>query len=384
MSMTAPHMLGGPNAQPSVERRLSGTDPGFLQCVHNALIRRPKFRRVPIHHLELLVDRGLAHDHVRIRGTGLLLRLPKQSQMALDPFHNLAYQAACFDRSAHSGHVPLIHGALSPMPELPLGALIVQEIFGRTAELPKDLTAIVAALATIHSLPVPPTNRRRPLINHADPVGEMLEEIDEQAVHLGEAGLTDRAATLIRAELDAAHAHVDAVEPPEIALISFDAHPGNFVMEPHGRAVLVDLEKARYGAPAYDLAHATLYTSTTWDTDVQAVLSPEEIAGAYAAWLAAVPPRLADRSRPSLLSLRRLMWLWSVTWCAKWRALSTHAPKTADDPSSEDWSSALSSETLVAHVADRVADYLSVEGIERVCEDWRGDHALTGLLGRLA
>lgn len=47
-----------------------------------------------------LPDKGLAHDHVRITGSGLLARIPKQSQMRLTPADNLAYQAACFERAA--------------------------------------------------------------------------------------------------------------------------------------------------------------------------------------------------------------------------------------------------------------------------------------------
>jgi hypothetical protein len=61
------------------------------------------------------------------------------------------------------------------------------------------------------------------------------------------------------------------------------------------------------------------------------------------------------------------MWLWSVTWCAKWRALSTQAPHEADG--GEDWSCALSEAALVAHVRERVDHYLSAEVVARVCDE---------------
>ena len=54
--------------------------------------------------LEPLPDTGLAHSHVRLVGHGVLARVPKQSQMALSPVGNLAYQAACFERAAAGGH----------------------------------------------------------------------------------------------------------------------------------------------------------------------------------------------------------------------------------------------------------------------------------------
>jgi len=109
-----------------------------------------------------LPDKGLAHDHVRITGSGLLARIPKQSQMRLTPADNLAYQAACFQRAAAGGHAPRLHGVLAPCANLPRGALLVQEVQGRTAALPGDLAAIVQALAALHALPLPaPAARRR-------------------------------------------------------------------------------------------------------------------------------------------------------------------------------------------------------------------------------
>ena len=51
------------------------------------------------------------------------------------------------------------------------------------------------------------------------------------------------------------------------------------------RAYLVDLEKCRYSYPSFDLAHATLYTSTTWDMDTHTVLSrPAMCWQTYRAW----------------------------------------------------------------------------------------------------
>ena len=76
--------------------------------------------------------------------------------------------------------------------------------------------------------------------------------------------------------------------------MAFDGHPGNFVVRADGGAVLVDLEKCRYSYPGLDLAHATLYTSTTWDVATHAVLTHDQVAEAYRQWADAVGPELAQ------------------------------------------------------------------------------------------
>lgn len=325
-----------------------------------------------------LTTTGLAHDHFRLGDSGLLARVPKQSQLALDPAANLAYQAACFRRAAPAGHVPRLDAVLDPGADLPMGALLVEEVDGVPLPLPAGLPALADALAALHSLPLPAAADRPPLQDPQDPLAETLSEIAAQAVFLDMAGLDPDAAGQIESELSAAREQAASSGRPPVTLIAFDAHPGNFLQDDRGRAVLVDLEKARYGLAGLDLAHATLYTSTTWDVATRAVLSADEVAGFYQVWLSAVAPPLAEASRPWLLALRRVMWLWSVTWCAKWRVRSRAA---AGSGTTEDWSAALSSADLVAHVADRVADYLDPRTIAMVRADWRGDNALTALLG---
>ena len=335
-------------------------------------------RPVPADAIVALETTGLAHDHFRLGDTGLLARVPKQSQLALDPAANLAYQAACFRRAAPGGHVPRLDGVFEPGADLPLGALLVEHIDGVPLALPDGLRALADALASLHALPLPPPAGRAPLFDPADPLTETLAEIDRQAAFVAAAGLDPDAAAQIGAELKAAHGLAAAAGRPPATLIAFDAHPGNFLLNGTGRAVLVDLEKARYGLPGLDLAHATLYTSTTWDVATHAVLTAAEVAAFYARWLDVVPPALAAATRPWLLALRRVMWLWSVTWCAKWRVQSRAG---ADAATTENWSAELSAPELVAHVAGRVAEYLDPHTIAAIRRDWHGDNALTALLG---
>ncbi|MDH4289028.1 MAG: hypothetical protein OEV65_09815 [Aquincola sp.] len=315
--------------------------------------------------LEPLGDKGLAHHHVRIVGAGLLARLPKQSQMGLDAGANLAYERACYQRAAASGHVPRVEGVLPVSAALPRGGLLIEEIVGRPARLPDDLVAIAAAFAAIHSLPLPEPTLRAPLIDAADPLAALRVEIDVQAVHLEAAALTAGARALVdRVRAQFVRDGERAARPPR-RLIAFDGHPGNFIVRDDGRAVLVDLEKARYSHPPLDLAHATLYTSTTWDVDTYAELTVSQVQGFYDAWQQRCD--VGAESRPWFVPLRAAMWLWSVTWCAKWRVLSPREAHASAD--GEDWSREHSSEALIAHVRDRVDDYLSRSSIERVAHE---------------
>jgi len=313
---------------------------------------------------ELMADTGLAHDHVRLGGTGWIARLPKQSQMQLGAAENLAYQAACFTRASASGHAPRLSAVLPPSDALPRGGLVVEEIEGRVARLPEDLPAIMAALAAIHSLPVP--EARAPLLDPADPLDGLLEEIGAQAAYLHAAERETR--EIVETHIAALRDLAEQGSRPPKRLISFDAHPGNFLITPSGRAVLVDLEKARYSAPPLDLAHATLYTSTTWDVASHAVLSPEAVADACRHWLACLPVAERAALAPWILPMRRAMWLWSMTWCAKWRVLSGAEAKATQD--GEDWAAGKSEAALIAHVKGRVDHYLDPETAARMDQDF--------------
>ena len=313
--------------------------------------------------LELLPDSGLAHTHVRLVGHGALARIPKQSQMNLAAAANLAYQAACFERACRSGHAPRLLDMLPPTEALPRGALIVEEIAGRPAALPRDVTALMTALARIHQLRLPAPDARAPLTAAADPMRDLLAEIESQAAYLDAAQIDPAARRRIDLEIDRYRRLCAQPPRPPLCLISFDAHPGNFMVRADGRAVLVDLEKCRYSHAPLDLAHATLYTSTTWDAANRAALSVEEVAGAYADWSREMGSSAAAWNEWHV-PLRRAMWLWSTTWCAKWRVASSAASRTRS--SGEDWSADLSEPALVAHVRGRVDHYLSTAIVEQV------------------
>lgn len=312
---------------------------------------------------ELLADTGLAHRHLRLADSGVLARVPKQSQMQLAASDNLVYQAACFERMAPSGHTPRLIGVLPLSAHLPRGALLVEEIVGRPAHLPEDLPALALALAAIHRLPLPDSDARPPLLDPGDSLAALLQEIEAQAVHLSGVQVAPLSRTRIESVMQRVRHHMSGWSGPPRRLIAFDAHPGNFLLRSDGHAVLVDLEKGRYGLPALDVAHATLYTSTTWDVTHGVALDSTAIADTYLRWQAALGPNVSG-DRDSWLVLRTAMWLWSVTWCAKW--LGTAARAADPRATGEDWSTALSAEALIEHVRERVLHYLSPENVEQV------------------
>ncbi len=340
-----------------------------LEALAAALTEQERYGRLTAADLEPMTVKGIAHDHLRIRGQGLLLRVPRQSQFALPPADNLRYQAAAFARAYPSGHTPRLDAVLEPRPQLPMGALVVEEIRGRPMRLSEDLPRSAAALAAIHRLPVPPAPERPPLADHSDAVVGTLGFIERQWAFRDRARLDPETRAQLEVEIAWARVYAEEPKPPQpVTLVATDSHPGNFLVEENGRAVLVDLEKMLYGAPAIDLAHHTLYTSTTWDVDAAGVLSPAEIEAFHRAYLQALPAALAEAIAPWIAPLRRLTWLRTMTWAIKWRVLMQ--PPGPGEERAEDWSATPMPPAYRAHVAARIADFLAPETVTRVRAEW--------------
>jgi aminoglycoside phosphotransferase (APT) family kinase protein len=355
-----------------------------LDALAAALAALPSYGDAGRGDLSPMAVKGLAHDHVAMRGRGQLLRVPKQSQFALSVADNLAYQATCFQRVNPSGHGPRLHGVIEPTPRLPMGALVVEHIHGRPPRLPDDLPALAEAMARVHSLPLPPAAARPPLADHTDPVGGAMAEIEAQARLLDEAELESGARTEIDNELAWARdfQRQASTRNQPVTLVLTDTHPGNFLIEASGRAVIVDLEKALYGSPGTDLAHATLYSSTTWDQDTWADLNPAQVAGFYRDYLRRAAPDLAADLRPWLIPLRRITMLRAITWCVKWQVLHQRAGTRGKEKaaSTEDWSAENNDPAVIAHVAGRVAEYLNPATLRRMRAEWLGEPSVGKLI----
>ena len=119
---------------------------------------------------------------------------------------------------------------------------------------------------------------------------------------------------------------------------------------------------------------------TTWGMDSHAVLAVADVVGAYATWAAAAGTQAAHAAAPWHVPLRRAMWLWSITWCAKWRAVSGNAAHVSAD--GEDWSTEHSGSALVVHVRGRVDHYPSPVVVAQVLGESEAlDVALDQALG---
>ena len=335
-----------------------------LDILHRALRSVPALAAIRRADLVPLSGMGIAHDHVRLVGTGSIARIPRVSQLALAARDNLDYQAACFDRLAASGVTPRRRATIAPGDLRPMGALIVEEIVGRPARVPDDLPAIADTLAAIHALPLPPPEARPPLADHPDPVGGTAAVIAAQAAFFAECALDNAVRAALDVELawaaDFAQAAAGRDQPQ--ALVGTDTHPGNFVVDHAGRAIFVDLEKALYGSPAIDVAHATLATSVMWSAPDAQPVPAAAIDAFERRWHDALPPMLAARITPWIRPMRRMTWLRSMTWFARWRVLSRR---------DEGWSAARLDPALAAHVESRTALFLGRPMVEAVRAEWR-------------
>lgn len=266
-----------------------------------------------------MASRGVAHDHFRLIGRGAVLRVPRaQALQGLPADAALHRQAAAFERAAPSGCVPGLIRRFEPSALLPNGALLVTEIVGRPPRLPDDMPAIAAALAALHVLPLPAERDQAPLPSPPNPLAALCDFVAGRMFLLERAGLPDGLLQDLHGRLGAA-ANIARRLPPVCALIGVDVHPGNFIMTSDGRAVLTDLERAQYGHPAADLAHAALPTSTRWDPVVAATLTQAATEQFYAAWADKAGAALAEACRPAFAVARVLVWLRTLTWMAHWR-----------------------------------------------------------------
>ena len=324
--------------------------------------------------IKLMSAKGLSHDHWRLGATGLLLRVPRLSQLGLNAETLLSYQSAAFDRALPSGHTPERVATLSPTTDLPRGALVVQEIVGKVPTLPGDMAAIAQALAALHSLPIPATGDRPPLAAPSDPVRALVTRIDSQLPCMDVLDLPKASRAILGEEAGWARTFArDAETPPPVAAILSDSHPGNFVIDATGRAYAVDLEKLAYDCPAIDLAHASLGFPTRWDPDVDAVLSRHEVMAFYAQYLRLLPPVQADRLRPWLVPLRRLTWLRTTTFAAAWMVRTFGGLKQEPDP---DWQPDPAREDFTRRARSLVNEILTPQRLEAARGEWSGQERL--------
>jgi aminoglycoside phosphotransferase (APT) family kinase protein len=312
---------------------------------------------------ERLPATGTAHGHVRL-ADGRLARIAYAHEGDPAAATRLAIQAEAFRRLRPAGRTPALHDVILPRPGLPGGALIVDFIEGRAPRLPGELPTLVETLARIHALPLP--SAASPIPRQTNPFLETLEAIELNAMRfldkaIRDAGTRAEIAEELRLMRGMALAFARRDQPLTIALA--DTHPGNFIVDASELAWFVDLEKVHVGSPAIDLAHATLATSTLWHPDIGMCLPRDEVQGFYEAYLDRMGRKRADGLRPWLQPMRRLTWLRTTLFMARWR-VETRSPRDPSNPAQ--WSDSGLEPAMKAHIdatIDRCFDRDFVRGV---------------------
>jgi len=308
---------------------------------------------------------GTAHGHVRLKN-GLLARVAYAHEGDASAAGRLHAQAAAFHHLAPAGRTPKLHEVIEPRAGLPGGALVVDFIEGRAPRLPGELGAIAETLARIHALPLPPVNS--PIPRQSNPFLETLDGVELNARRFLDKAVPDAAARAeIAEELRAVRglSLPPAQQPLTVALA--DTHPGNFIVDATGVAWFVDLEKVHVGSPAIDLAHATLPTSTLWHPDVGALLSRDDVHAFQENYLARLPKQQADALRPWIVPMRRLTWLRTTLFMARWR-VETHAPR--DPANTTQWSDSGLDPKMKRHIDARIDQCFECETIRSIRSEW--------------
>ena len=339
----------------------------MIDTLLTALRERPAFSALTVADLKPLPATGTAHGHVRLPND-LLARVAYAHEGDATAAPRLATQAEAFRHLAPAGRTPRLHDVIDPRPGLPGGALIVDRIDGRAPHLPDELGTMADTLARIHALPLPPADSLIP--HQQNPFLETLAAIEQNAMRFLDKAVPDAGARAeIAEELGLMRGMALAVgkrqEPLTVALA--DTHPGNFIVDQDGIAWFVDLEKVHVGSPAIDLAHATLATSTLWHPDVGKVLSSAEVQRFYTLYLEKVGPRQAASLKPWLQPMRRLTWLRTTLFMARWR-VQTHSPRDPSDPTQ--WSDAGLEPTMKVHIDQRIDQCFRRDTIQSIRAEW--------------
>jgi aminoglycoside phosphotransferase (APT) family kinase protein len=310
---------------------------------------------------------GTAHGHVRLQN-GLLARVAYAHEGDATAASRLEAQAAAFRHLAPAGRTPGLHEVIEPRAGLPGGALVVDFIEGRAPRLPDQLGSMAETLALIHALPLPPASS--PLPRQDNPFLETLEGVELNAMRFLDKAVPDQGsraeiAEELRAMRGMAVELGRQAQPLTVALA--DTHPGNFIVDRAGLAWFVDLEKVHVGSPAIDLAHANLPTSTLWHPEVGSLLSRDDVKAFQENYLARLAGKRAEALRPWIVPMRRLTWLRTTLFMARWR-VETRSPR--DPANTTQWSDSGLDPQMKRHIDARIDQCFTREMIRSIRSEW--------------
>lgn len=340
----------------------------MIDALLAALREQPAYADLTERDLVPLPATGTAHGHVRLPD-GKLARVAYAHEGDPAAAGRLRTQAAAFRHLAPANRTPRLHSVIEPRAGLPGGALIVDLVEGRAPDLPGELPALADTLARLHGLPLPGPGS--PIPRQENPFLQTLEVVELAAARFLDEAVTDPAA---RAEIVEELAQMRGMastlgrQSQPLAVALADTHPGNFIVDRTGIAWFVDLEKVHVGSPAIDLAHATLPTSTLWDPKIGKSLSREDVDAFHASYLAKVGQAQAATLRPWLVPMRRLTWLRTMLFMARWR-VQTRSARDPSDPTQ--WSDAGLDPAMKAHIDARIDSGFRREAIRAIRSEWQ-------------
>ncbi len=332
-----------------------------------ALRERPAFKTLRAADLRALPATGTAHGHVRLP-KGLLARVAYAHDNDSTASARLFTQAEAFRHLLPAGRTPRLHEVIERRPGLSGGALIVDFIEGHAPRLPQDLGAMAETLVRIHGLPLPPSGS--PIPRQENPFLETLEAVELNAMRFLDQAVPDPGSRAeIAEELGAMRGMALALgrQAQPLAVALADTHPGNFIVDKKGVAWFVDLEKVHVGSPAIDLAHAILPTSTLWHPDVGKLLTRREVEQFYDFYLARIGSKAAAALRPWLVPMRRLTWLRTTLFMARWR-VETRVLRDQANPTQ--WSDSGLDPKMKRHIDARIDLCFGRDTIRAIRSDW--------------
>lgn len=264
--------------------------------------------------------RSLSHEHVRVSNFGVV-RMP--IALASDQHWTewADFQAHAYGTLGRFGLAPRFFASIDSCPALPWGGALVGYAPGRLPRLPRDFPALARFLAKMHQLPVPPQDMRS-LTYHSEPLLAVKQLIFEQARHMADAPISEGTRKILEAELTWLDGFSQSgwvrMGAPPLGLTLGRAHPGDFVINEAGEAVLLDVENLHYGLSILDVGALSIYPAIMWDMGVKSDLVESDIVDFNRHYLDALSSPFRAQYAPWLQIGRRIATLRMLTWCCMW------------------------------------------------------------------
>ena len=321
--------------------------------------------------------RSLSHEHVRVSNFGVVrmpIALPAEQHWS----EWADFQAQAYGTLGRFSLSPRFFASIDSCPALPLGGALVERATGRLPRLPKDFPALARFLAKMHQLPAPPPDMSG-LPYHGEPLVAVLQEITAQAQHLDDAPITAATRKILLAELTWLEGFTQSgwvrMGHPPFGLSLGRSHPGDFVINEAGEALLLDVESLHYGLCILDVGALSIYPATVWDSGVKSELIEADIVDFNRQYLEALPAPYRAHYAPWLQIGRRIATLRLLTWCCMW--LVRHRRP------GDQWAADKRPQGVVTDMLTRAQKFTSEEVVTALRTEWMRRDGLCAQINRL-